>query len=58
MGNKTSRTLRTWRVTLLACNPFVGETAKVLPPKAFSGSSIKSNVKALEAFASERIAGK
>ena len=36
----------------------VGDTAKVLPPKAFSGSSIKSNVKALEAFASERIAGK
>ena len=32
----------------------VGDTAKVLPPKAFSGSSIKSNVKALEDFASER----
>ncbi|MBQ3341540.1 MAG: flavodoxin [Kiritimatiellae bacterium] len=30
----------------------------VLEPKAFSGSSIKSNVKALEAFAAERIAGK
>ena len=30
----------------------------VLSPKAFSGSSIKSNVKALEAFAAERIAGK
>jgi len=36
----------------------VGDTAKVLPPKAFSGSSIKSKVKALEAFAAERIAGK
>ncbi|MBO7688885.1 MAG: NAD(P)H-dependent oxidoreductase [Kiritimatiellae bacterium] len=35
-----------------------GDTAKVLAPKAFGGSSIKSNVKALEAFASERIAGK
>ena len=30
----------------------------VLEPKAFSGSSIKSNVKALEAFAAERLAGK
>ena len=36
----------------------VGDTAKVLPPKAFSGSSIKSSVKALEDFADERIAGK
>ena len=36
----------------------VGDTAKVLAPKAFSGSSIKSNVKALEDFADERIAGK
>ena len=36
----------------------VGGTAKVLPPKAFSGSSIKSSVAALEAFATERIAGK
>ena len=36
----------------------VGETAKVLPPKAFSGSSIKSSVKALEAFVTERIAVK
>ena len=35
-----------------------GDTAKVLAPKAFGGSSIKSNVAALEAFASERIAGK
>ena len=32
--------------------------SKVLAPKAFSGSSIKSNVKALEDFADERIAGK
>ena len=30
----------------------------VLEPKAFSGSSIKSNVKALEDFAAERISGK
>lgn len=36
----------------------IGDTAKVLAPKAFSGSSIKSNVKALEDFADERIAGK
>ena len=35
-----------------------GDTAKVLSPKAFGGSSIKSNVKALEDFADERIAGK
>ena len=35
-----------------------GDTAKVLSPKAFSGSSIKSSVAALEAFASERISGK
>ena len=36
----------------------IGDTAKVLAPKAFGGSSIKSNVKALEDFADERIAGK
>ncbi len=30
--------------------------SKVLPPKAFAGSSIKSSVKALEEFAAERIA--
>lgn len=35
-----------------------GDTAKVLAPKAFSGSSIKSATKALETFAAERIAGK
>ena len=35
-----------------------GDTAKVLSPKAFGGSSIKSNVKALEDFAAERISGK
>ena len=29
--------------------------SKVLPPKAFSGSSIKSSVKALEEFATDRI---
>lgn len=33
----------------------VGNTATVLPPKAFAGSSIKSSVAALEAFASERM---
>ena len=32
--------------------------AKVLPPKAFSGSSIKSSIKALEEFATERMAAK
>ena len=36
----------------------IGDAAKVLPPKAFSGSSIKSSVPALEAFASERMAAK
>ena len=36
----------------------IGDAAKVLPPKAFSGSSIKSSVSALETFASERIAAK
>ena len=35
-----------------------GDTATVLSPKAFSGSSIKSSVKALEDFADERISGK
>ena len=30
--------------------------SKVLPPKAFSGSSIKSSVKALEEFAADRLA--
>ena len=35
-----------------------GDAAKVLPPKAFAGSSIKSSVAALEAFASERMSGK
>ena len=33
----------------------IGDAAKVLPPKAFSGSSIKSSVAALEAFVDERI---
>ena len=32
--------------------------SKVLPPKAFSGSSIKSSVKALEEFATDRMAVK
>ena len=36
----------------------VGGTAKVLPPKAFAGSSIKSSVPALESFVSERMAAK
>ena len=36
----------------------IGNAAKVLPPKAFSGSSIKSSVPALEAFVSERMASK
>ena len=34
------------------------DAAKVLPPKAFSGSSIKSSVPALEAFIDERLAAK
>ena len=33
-----------------------GDTAKVLPPKAFSGSSIKSSVAALEAFVEKALA--
>ena len=36
----------------------IGDTAKVLPPKAFSGASIKSSAAALEAFVSERMASK
>ena len=36
----------------------VGDAAKVLPPKAFAGASIKSSVSALEAFVSERMVGK
>lgn len=40
------------------CIGAVAGVATVLSPKAFSGSSIKSNVKALEDFADERIAGK
>ena len=36
----------------------VGDTAKVLAPKAFSGSSIKSSVAALEAFVTDRLAVK
>ena len=36
----------------------VGNAVKVLPPKAFSGSSIKSSVTALEAFVTERMASK
>jgi len=36
----------------------ISDAAKVLPPKAFSGSSIKSSVPALEAFVGERMAAK
>ena len=36
----------------------VGDAAKVLPPKAFAGASIKSSIAALEAFVSERMVGK
>ena len=36
----------------------IGDAAKVLPPKAFSGSSIRSSVPALEAFVGERMACK
>ena len=36
----------------------IGDAAKVLPPKAFAGSSIKSSVAALEAFFTERMAAK
>ena len=33
----------------------LGEGVKVLPPKAFSGESVKSSVKALETFVTDRI---
>ena len=36
----------------------IGNAAKVLPPKAFSGSSIKSSAAALETFVSERMMNK
>ena len=36
----------------------IGDAAKVLPPKAFAGSSIKSSVSAIEAFVNERMAAK
>ena len=36
----------------------IGDAAKVLPPKAFPGSSIKSATKALEAFVTDRLAVK
>ncbi len=36
----------------------VGDYAKVLPPKAFAGSSVKSSVKALETFVTDRITTK
>ena len=36
----------------------IGDAAKVLPPKAFSGSSIKSSAAALETFVTERMAAK
>ena len=36
----------------------IGDTAKVLTPKAFGGSSIKANVAALETFVAERMAAK
>ena len=36
----------------------IGDAAKVLAPKAFSGSSIKSSVAALETFVTERITAK
>lgn len=36
----------------------VGGAAKVLPPRAFAGSSVRSSVAALESFAAERMAAK
>lgn len=33
----------------------VGDNAKILPPKAFAGSSVKSSAKALETFVTDRI---
>ena len=36
----------------------VGEGAKILPPKAFAGSSVKSSVKALETFVTDRVTTK
>ena len=36
----------------------VGEGAKILPPKAFAGSSVKSSVTALETFVTDRVTTK
>ena len=36
----------------------IGDAAKVLPPKAFAGASIKSSVPTLEAFICERMTAK
>ena len=36
----------------------VGEDAKILPPKAFAGSSVKSSVTALETFVTDRVTTK
>ena len=36
----------------------VGDDAKILSPKAFAGSSVKSSVKALETFVTDRITTK
>ena len=36
----------------------IGDVAKVLPPKAFGGATIKSSVPALESFVTERLTGK
>ena len=36
----------------------VGDAAKILPPKAFPGASVKSATKALEAFVTDRLAVK
>ena len=46
------------RMTDKALLEIFGDMANVLPPKAFSGSSIKSSVAALEAFATDRLAVK
>ena len=36
----------------------IGDAAKILPPKAFAGSSIKSSAPALETFVGERLVAK
>lgn len=55
---KTAVVYFSWSGNTRFAAELIGDAAKVLPPKAFGGSSIKSNVAALEAFVDERVASK